>query len=46
MVEPKFENHDNFVINDKYDDEDIEDLNRGDYYDDHSGIFHKKYLNP
>jgi polyhydroxyalkanoate synthesis regulator phasin len=46
MVDPKFENHDNFVINDKYDDEDIQELNREDYYDDHSGIFHNKYLNP
>ena len=46
MVDPKFENHDNFVINDKYDDEEVRELNREDYYDDHSGIFHKKYLNP
>ena len=46
MVDPKFENHDNFVINDKYDDEDIQELNREDYYDDHSGIFRNKYLNP
>jgi len=46
MVDPKFENHDNFVINDKYDDEDIQELNREDYYDDHSGIFRNKYLKP
>ena len=46
MVDQKFENHDNFVINDKYDDEDIQELNREDYYDDHSGIFRNKYLNP
>lgn len=46
MVDPKFETHDNFVINDKYDDEDIQELNREDYYDDHSGIFRNKYLNP
>jgi LysM repeat protein len=45
MVDPKFENPDNFVINDKYDDEEIQELNREDYYDDHSGIFRKKYLN-
>ena len=46
MVDQKFENHDNFVINDKYDDEDIQELNREDYYDDHSGIFRNKYFNP
>lgn len=46
MVDPKFENHDNFVINDKYDDEDIQEINREDYYDDHSGILRNKYLNP
>jgi LysM repeat protein len=46
MVDPKFENHDNFVINDKYDNEEEGELNREDYYDDHSGIFLKKYLNP
>jgi len=46
MVDSKFENHDNFVINDKYDNEDVQELNREDYYDDHSGIFRKKYLNP
>jgi hypothetical protein len=46
MVDPKLETHDNFVINDKYDDEDIQELNREDYYDDHSGIFRNKYLNP
>lgn len=45
MVDPKFENHDNFVINDKYDDEDVRELNQEDYYDDHSGIFPKKYFN-
>jgi LysM repeat protein len=44
MVDPKFENHDNFVINDKYDD--ARELNQQDYYDDHSGILPKKYLNP
>ena len=44
MVDPKFENHDNFVINDKYDD--ARELNQEDYYDDHSGILRKKYLNP
>jgi LysM repeat protein len=44
MVDPKFENHDNFVINDKYDD--ARELNQEDYYDDHSGILPKKYLNP
>ena len=46
MVEQKFENHENFVINDKYDDEEVRELNREDYYDDHSDIFRKKYLNP
>jgi LysM repeat protein len=46
MVDPKFENHGNFVINEKYDNEEIGELNREDYYDDHSGIFLKKYLNP
>ena len=46
MVDSKFENHDNFVINDKSDNEDAHELNREDYYDDHSGIFTKKYLNP
>ena len=46
MNDPKFENHDNFVINDKYDAEDIQELNREDYYDDHSGIFRNKYINP
>jgi LysM repeat protein len=45
MVETKIENHDNFVINDKYDDEDVRDLNQEDYYDDHSGISLKNYLN-
>jgi len=44
MVDPKFQNHDNFVINDKYDD--ARELNQEDYYDDHSGILPKKYLNP
>jgi hypothetical protein len=44
MVDPKLETHDNFVINDKYDDGDIQELNREDYYDNHSGIFHNKYL--
>lgn len=46
MVDPKFKDHDNFVINDKYDDEEVQELNREDYYDDHSGISSKKYLNP
>jgi LysM repeat protein len=46
MVDPKFENHENFVINDKYDDEDERELNQEDYYDDHSDIFSKKYLTP
>ena len=46
MVDPKFESHDNFVINDKYDNEEVAELGREDYYDDHSGIFRKKYLNP
>ena len=46
MVEPKFENHENFVINDKYDDEEIRELNRENYYDDHSGSIRKKYLTP
>ena len=46
MVDPKFENHENFVINDKYDDEDERELNQEDYYDDHSDIFRKKYLTP
>jgi LysM repeat protein len=46
MVDQKFESHDNFVINDKFDDEDIQELNREDYYDSHSGIFRNKYLNP
>ena len=46
MVDQKFENHENFVINGKYDDEEVPELNREDYYDDHSGIFPKKYLTP
>ncbi len=46
MVDSKFEKHDSFVITDKYDDEDARELNREDYYDDHSAIFSKKYLNP
>ncbi len=46
MVDPKFDNHDNFVINEKYHDEEVQELDREDYYDDHSGIFRKKYLNP
>ena len=46
MVDSKFENHDNFVINDKYDNEDVQELDREDYYDDHSSIFRNKYLNP
>lgn len=46
MVDPKFKDHDNFVINDKYDDEEVQELNREDYYDDHSGISSKKYLTP
>jgi len=46
MVDQKFENHENFVINGKYDDQEVPELNREDYYDDHSGIFPKKYLNP
>ena len=46
MVDPKFENPDTFVINGKYDDEEIQELNREDYYDDHSGNFRKKYINP
>ena len=46
MVDQRFENHDNFVINDKYDDEDMLELNREDYYEDHSGIFRNKYINP
>ena len=46
MVDPKFESRDNFVINDKYDDEEVQELNREDYYDDHAGMFRKKYLTP
>lgn len=46
MVDQKFESHDTFVINDKFDDEDIQELNREDYYDNHSGSFRNKYLNP
>ena len=46
MVNSKFENQDNFVINDKYDDEEVRELDQEDYYDDHSGILGKKYLNP
>ena len=46
MVDSKFENHENFVINDKFDDDEVQDLGREDYYDDHSGIFRKKYLTP
>ncbi len=46
MVDPKFKNRDNFVINDNHDDEEVRELDREDYYDDHSGIFRKKYLNP
>ena len=46
MVDPKFESRDNFVINNKYDDEEVQELNREDYYDDHAGMFRKKYLTP
>jgi len=46
MVDSKVENPENFVINDKYDDEEVRELSREDYYDDHSDIFRKKYLNP
>ena len=46
MVDSKFENHDNFVINNRYDDNDVRELNQEDYYDDHSSIFQKKYLTP
>jgi len=46
MVDSKFENHDNFVINNRYDDDDVRELNQEDYYDDHSSIFPKKYLTP
>ena len=46
MVDPKFESRENFVINDKYDDEEVQELNREDYYDDHAGMFRKKYLTP
>ena len=46
MVDPKFESRDNFVINDKYDDDEVQELNREDYYDDHAGMFRKKYLTP
>ena len=31
MVDPEFKDHDNFVINDKYDDEEVQELNREDY---------------
>ena len=44
MVDQKFENRDNFVINDNYDDQEARELDREDYYDDHSGIFRKKYF--
>ncbi len=46
MVDSKFKTPENFVINDKYDDEEVRELGREDYYDDHSSIFRKKYLNP
>ena len=46
MVDRKFENHENFIINENYDDEEVRELNREDYYDDHSGILPKKYLTP
>ena len=46
MVDSKFENHDNFVINNRYDDDDVRELNQEDYYDDHSSILQKKYLTP
>jgi LysM repeat protein len=46
MVDRKFENHENFIINENYDDEEVRELNREDYYDDHSSILPKKYLTP
>ena len=46
MVDTKFENRDNFVINDNYEDEELRELDREDYHDDQPGIFRKKYLNP
>ncbi len=47
MVDPKFDNQDNFVINEKNNDEEEEqELDRQDYYDDHAGIFRKKYFTP
>ena len=46
MVDSKIENRDNFVINDSYHDQEAKELDREDYYDDHSGIFRNKYINP
>ena len=46
MVDQKFESRDNFVINDSYEDEELKELDREDFYDNHQGIMRKKYLNP
>jgi len=46
MVDPKFDKQENFVINEKYNDEELQELDREDYYDDHSGILRKKYITP
>jgi len=46
MVDPKSDTQENFVINEKYNEEELKDLSRDDYYDDHSGILQKKYFTP
>ena len=46
MDDPKFDKRDNFVINDKYNDDEGQELDKEDYYDDHSGISRKKYFTP
>jgi LysM repeat protein len=46
MVDPKFDKQENFVIDEKYNEEELKELNREDYYDDHSGILQKKYFTP
>ena len=46
MIDSKFGKNDNFVINDKYDDEDLQEPNHPDYYEDHSEGFRNKYINP
>ena len=46
MVDPKFVKHENFVITDKYVDEEIQDFSQADYGEDPSGILGHKNLTP